>query len=211
MFRILQLVLKRLFDIVVSLIGIILLSPVLLVVAVLVAFKLGTPIFFIQVRPGKDAKPFNMVKFRTMTNERDSNGDLKPNLDRLTSFGKWLRSTSMDELPELYNVLTGSMSLIGPRPLLMEYIDFYNEEEFERHRMRPGITGWAQINGRNSINWEERMRLDIEYVNGWSILFDLKVFSRTFLKVLRREGIQSSEKILMPRFDDYVKKGRKLL
>lgn len=171
-----------------------------------VRIKQGSPIFFTHTRPGKGGKPFKMIKFRSMTNETDLHGNLLPNEQRLTPFGKLLRSTSLDELPELINVIKGDMSLVGPRPLLMEYIPYFNEEQNKRHQLRPGITGWAQVNGRNAINWEEKLKLDIWYVENRSFSLDLIILFRTMVKVLKRDGINHNGSEIMPRFDDYIKK-----
>ena len=160
---------KRILDIISSLLAIIILSPLLAVTAVLVKTKLGSPVLFKQERPGKDEKIFTLMKFRTMTDERDENGELLPDEVRLTKFGKFLRSTSIDELPELFNILKGDMSVIGPRPLLVKYLPRYNEHQHRRHEVRPGLSGWAQVNGRNSISWEEKFDLDVEYVDNYSL------------------------------------------
>lgn len=180
---------KRFFDFTLSLIAIIIFSPVLIIVAILVRTKLGSPVLFAQERPGKDEKIFKMYKFRSMTDEKDAEGNLLPDDVRLTSFGKKLRSTSLDELPELFNILKGDMSIVGPRPLLVRYLPYYTCEERHRHDVRPGLTGWAQLNGRNFISWEETFNYDIEYVNKLSILFDVKIILRTVLKVLKKEDI----------------------
>jgi sugar transferase EpsL len=182
-------ILKRPLDFLISLIALIVLSPVLLLIGLLVAVRLGRPILFRQVRPGLHGKPFTIYKFRTMTNARDADGHLLPDAERLTPFGRFLRSTSLDELPELFNVLKGDMSLVGPRPLLMEYLDRYTPEQARRHHVRPGITGWAQINGRNAIAWEEKFALDVWYVDHISLGLDLRILALTVWKVLRREGI----------------------
>lgn len=192
--------LKRLFDIAASASALLLLSPVLLIVIVLVRRKLGSPVFFTQVRPGMHGKPFKMVKFRTMTDERDEQGELLPDAVRLTQFGQFLRSTSLDELPELWNVLKGDMSLVGPRPLLMEYLPLYNAEQKRRHEVRPGITGWAQINGRNAVDWPERFKLDVWYVDNRSLWLDIKVLFLTVKKVLVREGISADGEATMSKF-----------
>lgn len=180
---------KRAMDIVLSLVGLVLLSPVLILTAILVAHKLGRPVFFRQVRPGLRAQPFSMVKFRTMTDRRDAHGALLPDCDRLTGFGSFLRATSIDELPELWNVLRGDMSLVGPRPLLMQYLPLYTPEQARRHEVRPGLTGWAQINGRNALSWPERLALDTWYVENRTIWLDFYILLRTLQKVVRREGI----------------------
>lgn len=191
---------KRIFDIAASACALILLSPVLLVVMLLVRIKLGSPIFFTQVRPGLHGKPFKMVKFRTMTDERDEQGELLPDAVRLTKFGQFLRSTSLDELPELWNVLKGDMSLVGPRPLLMEYLSLYNAEQKRRHEVRPGITGWAQVNGRNTVDWPERFQLDVWYVDNRSLWLDIKVLFATVKKVLVRDGIAAEGEATMSKF-----------
>lgn len=191
---------KRFFDFILSLIAIIMLSPVYLIVIVLVRIKLGSPVFFTQKRPGKDEKIFKMYKFRTMTNEVDENGNLLPDDKRLTKFGKLLRSTSLDELPELFNILKGDMSIVGPRPLLVRYLPLYNEYQKHRHDARPGFTGWAQCNGRNSIGWEEKFDLDVYYVNHITFLLDVKIIFKTVKTVLRREGISSEASATMEEF-----------
>lgn len=193
-------VIKRLLDIFISGIAIILLSPVLLVVAILVRTKLGSPVLFKQERPGKNEKIFTLYKFRTMTSERDNNGELLPDEVRLTSFGKMLRSTSLDELPELINIFKGEMSIIGPRPLLVKYLPLYNDEQKHRHDVRPGLTGLAQINGRNAITWEQKFEYDVEYVNNLSFALDCKIFWGTVSAVLKREGISSATDATMEAF-----------
>ena len=180
---------KRILDILISLVGLIILSPVFLIVAILVKIKLGSPIFFKQERPGKDEKIFKLYKFRSMSDKKDENGKLLPDKERLTKFGKILRSTSLDELPELLNILKGDMSLIGPRPLAVCYLPYYNEKEKHRHDVRPGLTGLAQINGRNALNWEERFAYDIEYINNITFMNDMKIFFKTFIKVFKKEDI----------------------
>lgn len=180
---------KRIFDIVASLLGLIILSPILLLIAVLVRIKLGSPVFFRQGRAGMNGKEFRMIKFRSMTDERDADGNLLPDDQRLPRFGQLLRSSSADELPELINVLKGDMSLVGPRPLLTRYLDRYTPEQNRRHEVRPGITGWAQVNGRNSLPWSERFALDVWYVDHHNLLLDLKILGKTVGKVLRRSGI----------------------
>lgn len=182
-------VVKRLFDIVVSIVALSLLMPVLLIVMLLVKIKLGSPVFFRQTRPGLNGKPFQMVKFRTMRDAFDEDGKPLPDSERITPFGRFLRSTSLDELPELWNVLKGDMSLVGPRPLLLKYMSFYTGEEITRHDVRPGITGWAQINGRNTSPWSERLALDVWYVKNRSFLLDLKIILKTLLKVVKKEGV----------------------
>lgn len=182
--------LKRPMDFILSLIAIIALSPILLVVAALVRINLGSPVIFKQKRPGLNGKIFTLYKFRTMTDERDENGELLPDEVRLTKFGKFLRSTSIDELPELFNILKGDMSIVGPRPLLVQYLPLYDEQQKRRHEVRPGLTGLAQISGRNAISWEERFNLDIAYVDGISFTLDLKIFFKTIKKVFIKEGIE---------------------
>jgi len=192
--------LKRLMDIILSLVAIIVLSPVLLVVVILVRFKLGNPILFKQRRPGLNEEIFTMYKFRTMTNERDDDGELLSDSDRLTKFGKLLRSTSLDELPGLFNILKGDMSIIGPRPLLVEYLPLYNEHQKRRHEVRPGLSGLAQINGRNAISWKDRFNLDVEYVDNISFINDWKIIFLTLKKVVVREGISSNTSVTMEPF-----------
>lgn len=191
---------KRPMDIVLSLLAIIILSPVLLIVALLVRVKLGSPVIFKQRRPGLNENIFTLYKFRTMTDEKDENGELLPNDIRLTKLGRMLRATSLDELPELFNILKGDMSLIGPRPLLAEYLPLYNEIQKHRHDVRPGLSGLAQVNGRNAISWEEKFDFDIEYVENLTFLLDLKIILKTLLKVLKREGINRTENITMDKF-----------
>lgn len=197
---------KRLMDFTFSLIAIIVLSPILLMVAILVRVKLGGPVLFKQERPGLNEKIFMMYKFRTMTDERDENGELLPNHIRLTNFGKILRSTSLDELPELFNILIGDMSIIGPRPLLIEYLSLYNIHQQRRHDVRPGLSGLAQVNGRNTISWEDKFEYDVKYVENISFLLDFKIVFQTFLKVFKREGVNSSEAVTMERFKGTMKK-----
>lgn len=180
---------KRPMDIILSLIAIIGLAPVLLLVAVLVRKKLGKPVIFTQERPGLNEKIFNLYKFRTMTDERDANGELLPDEVRLTSFGKFLRSTSLDELPELFNILKGDMSVVGPRPLLVKYLPFYTKEERKRHDVRPGLTGLAQINGRNNITWNDKLAQDVKYVSNISFFNDIKIIFQTFFKVIVMEDV----------------------
>jgi len=169
--------------------ALILLSPMMLLVVLLIRIRLGKPTLFRQQRPGRHGKPFTMYKFRTMTNARDALGNLLPDADRLTSLGRFLRRTSLDELPELFNVLKGHMSLVGPRPLLMQYLDRYTPEQMRRHEVKPGITGWAQVNGRNVLTWEQKFALDVWYVDHWPLCLDLKIIALTAWKVLTREGI----------------------
>lgn len=198
--------LKRLFDIIASALGLIILSPIIAIVAWQIKRKLGSPVLFRQTRPGKDGKPFEMIKFRTMKDAYDENGNPLPNELRFTPFGNFLRSTSLDELPELWNVLKGDMSLVGPRPLLVEYLPLYNEHQARRHEVRPGITGWAQVNGRNAISWEQKFDFDVWYVNNQSFWLDLKILFLTIKKVFVREGVNNSESVTMPRFSGNKKK-----
>lgn len=191
---------KRLFDIALSASLLVVLSPLLILLALLIWRRLGSPVLFSQTRPGKDARPFKMLKFRTMTNACEPNGRLLPDADRLTPFGRFLRSTSLDELPELWNVLKGDMSLVGPRPLLMEYLPLYSPEQARRHEVRPGITGWAQVKGRNAISWEQKFIHDVWYVENHSIWLDLKIIIQTIGKVMRRSGISAQGEVTMPRF-----------
>ena len=191
---------KRAFDIVASALGLLVLSPLLLVLAISVRLFLGKPVFFTQLRPGLGGKPFRLIKFRTMTDRRNENGELLPDAERLTRFGKFLRSTSLDELPELWNVLRGDMSLVGPRPLLMSYLDRYTPEQARRHEVRPGITGWAQVNGRNALSWNDRFKLDVWYVDNRSLLLDIKILLLTTVGVLRREGISAPGEATMAEF-----------
>lgn len=192
--------LKRTFDIAASSLALVLLSPIILVVAIQIYRKLGSPTFFRQTRPGKDGKPFKMVKFRTMKDAVDAAGNPLPDSERMTSFGQFLRSASLDELPELWNVLKGDMSLVGPRPLLMEYLPLYSKEQYRRHEMRPGVTGWAQINGRNAISWENKFKLDVWYVDNQSLWLDVKILFLTVKKVLVRDGISGEGQVTMSRF-----------
>ena len=191
---------KRAFDFLVSLAALLLLWPVLLVLAVLVRVKLGRPVLFRQQRPGLHGRPFTMLKFRTMTDARDAEGNLLPDGERLSSFGRSLRSTSLDELPELINVVAGDMSLVGPRPLLMRYLDRYTPEQMRRHEVRPGITGWAQVNGRNAITWDQKFALDIWYVDHHSLRLDMRILWLTVRNVLRREGISQAGEATMEEF-----------
>ena len=191
---------KPLFDQIGALFLIILISPFIILTALLVALKIGRPIFFTQKRPGLHGKIFTIYKFRTMTNEKDSDGNLLPDAQRLHGLGKRIRSLSLDELPQLLNVLKGEMSFIGPRPLLPEYIPLYTPEQARRHDVKPGITGWAQVNGRNAIRWEEKFRYDIEYVNTLSFLLDIKILFLTVLKVFKKEGIAQEGEVTMERF-----------
>lgn len=191
---------KRLFDILVSAIGLLLLTPVIGFVAWLIRHKLGAPVFFRQMRPGLYGQPFQMIKFRTMRDAVDLHGNSLPDSERMTPFGCILRSASLDELPELWNVFRGEMSLVGPRPLLMEYLPLYNQEQCRRHEVRPGVTGWAQVNGRNALSWDERFKLDVWYVDNQSFWLDLKILFLTVKKVFVREGISADGDVTMPRF-----------
>ncbi|ENQ3106090.1 Sugar transferase involved in LPS biosynthesis (colanic, teichoic acid) [Bacillus sp. 491mf] len=191
---------KRTFDLLISLFLLLCLSFVVLVVAVLVRLKLGSPIIFKQQRPGLYGKPFHVYKFRTMTDERDDKGKLLSDQVRLTTFGKFLRKYSLDELPQLINVVKGDISLVGPRPLLMEYLPLYTSEQAKRHDVKPGITGWAQVNGRNAITWEEKFKLDVWYVNNQSFLFDMKILFLTIIKVFKSEGINQDGHVTIERF-----------
>lgn len=192
---------KRLLDIVISATALILLSPFMLIIYLLVRINLGSPVFFLQERVGKDNKIFKMIKFRTMKNSTDKDGNLLSDNERLTKFGSFLRSFSIDELPELINILKGDMSLVGPRALLVQYLEHYNSEQIRRHEVLPGLTGWAQINGRNSITWCEKFKLDVWYVDNWSLWLDIKIFFLTFWKVFKREGINQSETVTMEYFN----------
>ena len=192
---------KRALDFIMALFCLVILSPVMLIIAILVRIKLGSPVIFKQPRPGLNEKIFTMYKFRTMTDECDENGELLPDEQRLTDFGKWLRSTSLDELPELWNIFKGDMSFVGPRPLLVDYLPLYNDQQRRRHGVRPGLTGLAQVSGRNAISWEERFLLDIEYVENVSFVGDLSILGKTFLSVLRREGITSDSCSTMEAFN----------
>lgn len=191
---------KRFFDIFSSSVFLVLLSPVFCLIIFLIKNKLGVPVFFRQIRPGQAGKPFEMIKFRTMRDSVDSQGQPLPDSERLASFGQFLRTTSLDELPELWNVLKGDMSLVGPRPLLMEYLPLYNDEQRRRHVVRPGITGLAQVNGRNSLSWEERFNLDVWYVDNQSFWLDVKILFLTVKKVLMRDGISAAGEVTMSKF-----------
>jgi lipopolysaccharide/colanic/teichoic acid biosynthesis glycosyltransferase len=191
---------KRCIDIVLALFFLLISLPVFLIISVLVYSFLGRPIFFRQLRPGLYARPFELIKFRTMLIACDQQGQMLSDQQRLTKFGSFLRRTSLDELPELWNVLKGDMSFVGPRPLLLEYLPLYNIRERRRHEVRPGITGWAQINGRNNISWQEKFKLDVWYVDHLNILLDLKIFIMTFIKVYRRENINAEAHVTMPKF-----------
>lgn len=199
---------KRPMDIIFSLLAIILLSPLFIIIAILVKLKLGSPVIFKQKRPGLNEKIFTMYKFRTMTDKRDEKGELLPDEVRLTKFGKFLRSTSLDELPELFNILKGDMSFVGPRPLLVDYLPLYNDHQRRRHEVRPGLTGLAQVNGRNLLDWEERFNFDVKYVDHITFLGDLKIVILTFKKVFVREGINSENAATMEPFKGNNKKER---
>lgn len=196
-----RLFIKRAFDIIASLGGLIVLSPIMIICAILIRINLGSPIFFKQKRIGKDNKEFEMIKFRTMKDAVDKEGNQLPDELRLTKVGQILRSLSIDELPELINILKGDMSLIGPRPLLVKYLPLYNERQIRRHEVLPGLTGWAQVNGRNNITWNEKFELDVYYVENWSLKLDLKIFFLTFYKVFKREGISQDGQATMEYFN----------
>lgn len=196
-----SLAIKRLCDIIVALGGIIILSPVLLVCMILIKWKLGSPIFFKQRRIGKNNKEFEIIKFRTMKDSLDKDGNLLPDEERMTKLGMTLRSLSLDELPELINILKGEMSLIGPRPLLVKYLPLYDDKQIKRHDVTPGLTGWAQVNGRNSLSWCEKFELDVWYVENWSLYLDVKIFFLTFYKVFKREGISQEGQATMEYFN----------
>ena len=191
---------KRLIDITASLCALLILAPIIIILAVTIAIKLGRPIMFQQQRPGVNGQPFQLKKFRSMTDETDANGDLLPDDKRLTRFGSVLRSTSLDELPSLINVLKGDMSLVGPRPLLMDYLPLYSKQQSRRHEVRPGITGWAQVNGRNALSWEKKFELDVWYVDNRSLALDIKILWMTLGKVLKRDGISQAGEVTMTRF-----------
>jgi lipopolysaccharide/colanic/teichoic acid biosynthesis glycosyltransferase len=192
---------KRLVDVLVSGALLIGCAPFLAVLVLLVRLRLGSPFLFIQERPGKAGRPFRMIKFRTMTDARDPSGALLSDAERLTPFGRWLRSSSLDELPELWNVLRGDMSLVGPRPLLMSYLPLYNDHQRRRHEVRPGITGWAQVNGRNSLSWEQKFDLDVWYVDHASLRLDFHILLKTVTQVLKRDGVNAAEDVTMPPFE----------
>jgi len=200
---------KRIFDLTPSFIALLLLSPLLALIAVQVRRKMGAPVFFRQTRPGLHGKPLEMLKFRTMHDVRDVNGTPLLDSERLTAFGRWLRATSLDELPELWNVLRGEMSLVGPRPLLMEYLPLYSLEQARRHALRPGITGWAQVNGRNAISWEEKFKLDVWYVDNQSFWLDIRILWMTIKKVIMREGVSADNHATMPKFTGNAKQDNK--
>ena len=192
--------LKRTLDITVSFAALIVSSPVILGTAIVINKKIGKPIFFKQTRPGKDEKPFEILKFRTMTDERDLNGELLPDKDRMTKTGDYIRKTSIDELPQLINVLKGDLSLVGPRPLLMDYLPLYTEEQRKRHLVKPGITGWAQVNGRNTISWEEKFKLDVWYVENQSFKLDMFILYKTIMNVIKRKDITATNHVTMEKF-----------
>ena len=196
---------KRCMDMVGSGLGLVIFSPILMVLAILIRIRMGRPVMFKQMRPGLHGKPFYMYKFRTMTNKKDEQGNLFSDEQRLTRLGRFLRSSSLDELPELFNVIKGDMSLVGPRPLLMQYLDRYTSEQARRHEVKPGITGWAQVNGRNAITWEEKFALDVWYVDNRSLLLDIKILAMTVVKVFRREGISAAGEATMPEFMGILK------
>jgi len=191
---------KRLLDLTVAVFSVIILSPLLALIGILVRIKIGSPVLFRQLRPGLRGRPFILYKFRTMTDERDEDGNLLPDGERLTRLGRFLRKTSMDELPELFNVIKGDMSIVGPRPLLMQYLDRYTPEQVRRHEMKPGITGWAQVNGRNAISWEDKFKLDVWYVDNRSLWLDVKIVLMTMWKILKREGITQKGEATMEEF-----------
>ncbi|AOQ23324.1 putative sugar transferase EpsL [Moorella thermoacetica] len=195
-----SLLIKRLIDFIGAFIGLVVFLPLIILIALLVRVNMEAPVLFRQVRPGLHGRPFILYKFRTMRELRDAEGRLLPDEMRLTRLGRILRSTSLDELPELFNVLKGEMSLVGPRPLLMEYLDRYTTEQARRHEVKPGITGWAQVNGRNAITWEEKFKLDVWYVDNWNLGLDLKILVLTLIKVLKREGISAGGHATMPEF-----------
>lgn len=193
-------IIKKIFDLILSLILLIILSPIFISIYLLIKIKLGSPVLFKQNRPGKNEKIFKMYKFRTMTEKRDERGDLLPDKDRLTVFGQFLRKSSLDELPELFNILKGDMSFVGPRPLLIEYLPLYNDEQKQRHLVKPGLTGWAQINGRNAISWDEKFKLDVWYVENISMWLDIKILILTFIRVVKRDGISYNGEATMKKF-----------
>jgi sugar transferase EpsL len=198
--RKIQTVLKRLGDVVTASLGLVVLSPVLILLAAVVRFKLGSPVFFCHERPGLNGRPFVLVKFRTMTDTRGADGELLGDSERLTPLGRFLRSTSLDELPELINVLKGEMSLVGPRPLMMKYLDRYTPQQARRHEVKPGITGWAQVNGRNVISWEKKFELDVWYVDNWSLLVDLKILLKSLILAVKREDVTQAGRATVDEF-----------
>ncbi len=197
---------KRMLDLILSLLALIILMPIMIIIWLLVRIKLGKPAIFKQERPGKDEKIFTLYKFRTMTDEKDENGELLPDSERLTKFGKILRSTSLDELPELINIIKGDMSIVGPRPLLVRYLPYYTEKERHRHDVRPGLTGLAQVNGRNTVDWDERLKLDVEYVRNCNFMNDVKIVLKTIKKVIKKEGILVGKEHTMESLDVERKK-----
>jgi len=196
---------KRLLDLLIAIPAVVVLSPVFAIISIAIALRLNRPILFRQVRPGKDGKPFTMVKFRTMRDAHDQHGRLLPDAERITPLGQFLRSTSLDELPELINVLKGEMSIVGPRPLLMHYLDLYTPQQARRHEVRPGITGWAQVHGRNALTWDERFRQDVWYVEHASLLLDLRIIALTVWKILKREGVNEPGMATMSEFTGSVR------
>jgi len=199
---------KRWLDFFSSFVALVLLAPLLLVLMALIRMKLGGPVFFTQERPGLGGRAFKMVKFRSMTNERDEQGELLPDQLRITTLGRFLRRTSLDELPELFNVLRGDMSVIGPRPLLMKYLPYYTKKEMKRHLVRPGITGWAQVNGRNLLNWDKRLEMDVEYVETMSFALDVRIVFKTINEVLSQKDVLEVSSETVPDFDDYRKQNQ---
>ncbi|MBP7766433.1 MAG: sugar transferase [Syntrophaceae bacterium] len=191
---------KRIFDLILTILAMVVLLPACVIISLIVRIKIGAPILFVQSRPGFQGRPFEMYKFRTMTEARDVNGNLLPDAIRLTGFGRFLRSASLDELPELFNVLKGEMSLVGPRPLLLQYLERYTAEQARRHEVKPGITGWAQVNGRNAITWEEKFKLDVWYVDNQSLWLDIKIIFLTISKIFKREGINQAGQATMEEF-----------
>lgn len=200
---------KWVLDRVMATIALLIFSPVILIVAIAIHIRMGSPVVFTQARPGKDSRIFNLYKFRTMTNDRDADGNLLPDTQRLTSLGKFLRKASLDELPQLWNVVRGEMSLVGPRPLLPRYLPYYFDREKQRHNVLPGITGLAQINGRNNLSWDERLALDVEYVENWSLFVDVKILVKTVAKVLLREAVAVAPSQLMKDLDDERKQNHR--
>ena len=196
---------KRIFDILVSFFALIVLFPILLIVSIMILITMGSPIFFTQARPGKNGKIFKIIKFRTMLNDKDKNGNFLPDEERLTKFGTWLRNSSLDELPELLNVLKGDMSIVGPRPLLIQYLPLYSKFQARRHEVLPGITGWAQINGRNSITWDEKFSLDVWYVDNHNLIIDIKIIIKTLLKVINKTGIDDDHGVGQDKFKGNAK------
>jgi sugar transferase EpsL len=197
--------LKRFFDVALSIVGLVMLAPIVLLLAAVIRLKLGTPVLFVQERSGLHGRPFKIIKFRSMTDTYDKNGRLLSDVDRLTGFGKWLRSTSLDELPELWNVLKGEMSIVGPRPLLLDYLPLYSDYHRQRHDVLPGITGWAQVNGRNALSWDEKFNYDVWYVDNNSFGLDLKIILMTVRQVMLREKISAEGNVSMPKFTGYDK------